>query len=97
VDGKTDVREHGLHVVREVLPGALPDDDAGLRDGKFGEELLEIGIDNVFARLWGKSHVQIARNNGLPEDTHGTAQPGPLDWSQWSHLGESNPRPIHYE
>ena len=33
MDGKTDVREHGLHVVREVLPGALPDDDAGLRDG----------------------------------------------------------------
>ena len=90
----TDVREQGLQVFRELLPGALPDDDASLRDGKFGEELLEIGIDNVFGRLWGreglsrrdrslvtlgilialratdelKSHVQIARNNGLTED-----------------------------
>ena len=79
--------------MRELLPGALPD-DAGLRDSKFGEEPLEIGIDNVFVRLWGreglsrrdrslvtlgilialratdelKSHVQIARNNGLTED-----------------------------
>jgi hypothetical protein len=26
----TDVREHGLHVLRELLPGGLPDDDAGL-------------------------------------------------------------------
>jgi 4-carboxymuconolactone decarboxylase len=50
----TDVREQGLEVFRELLPGALPDDDASLRDGKFGEELLEIGIDNVFGRLWGR-------------------------------------------
>ncbi len=93
----TDVREQGLQVFRELLPGALPDDDASLRDGKFGEELLEIGIDNVFGRLWGreglsrrdrslitlgilialratdelKSHVQIARNNGLTQDEIG--------------------------
>jgi len=47
----TDVREQGLQVFRELLPGAVPDDN--LRDGKFGDELLEIGIDNVFGRLWG--------------------------------------------
>jgi 4-carboxymuconolactone decarboxylase len=46
----TDVREQGLKVFRELLPGA----NVNLRDGKFGDELLEIGIDNVFGRLWGR-------------------------------------------
>jgi 4-carboxymuconolactone decarboxylase len=46
------VREQGLRVFRELLPGALPDGDFDLRDGKFGDELLEIGIDNIFGRLW---------------------------------------------
>lgn len=44
----TDVREKGLQVFRELLPGAVPDGDVHLRDGKFGDKLLEIGIDNVF-------------------------------------------------
>ena len=48
----TDVREQGLRVFRELLPGAAPDDN--LRDGGFGDELLEIGIDNIFGRLWGR-------------------------------------------
>jgi 4-carboxymuconolactone decarboxylase len=48
----TDVREQGLQVFRELLPGAVPDDN--LRDGTFGNELLEIGIDNVFGRLWAR-------------------------------------------
>ena len=39
----TDVREQGLQVFRELLPGAVSGDN--LRDGKFGDELLEIGID----------------------------------------------------
>jgi 4-carboxymuconolactone decarboxylase len=48
----TDVREQGIQVFRELLPGALPDGDFDLRDGKFGDELLEIGIDNIgHARL----------------------------------------------
>ncbi|WP_101951603.1 carboxymuconolactone decarboxylase family protein [Mycobacterium sp. 3519A] len=46
----TDVRTQGLQVFRELLPGVLQDDD--LRDGKFADELLEIGIDNIFGRLW---------------------------------------------
>ncbi len=45
----TDVREQGLQVFRELLPGAELGES--LRDGKFGDELLEIGIDNVFGRL----------------------------------------------
>jgi 4-carboxymuconolactone decarboxylase len=50
----TDVRKHGVQVFRELLPGALPDGEVNLRDGKFGDELLEIGIDNVFGRLWSR-------------------------------------------
>ncbi|MGV9798700.1 carboxymuconolactone decarboxylase family protein [Mycobacterium sp. NPDC003449] len=89
----TDVRAQGLQVFRELLPDAVPDDGLG-RDGGFADELLEIGIDNVFGRLWAReglsrrdrslvtlgilialratdelrSHVTIARNNGLTED-----------------------------
>lgn len=48
------MREQGLQVFRELLPGALPDGEVNVRDGKFGEELLEIGIDNVFGRLWAR-------------------------------------------
>jgi 4-carboxymuconolactone decarboxylase len=47
----TDVREQGLQVFRELLPGA---GELNLRDGKFGDELLEIGMDNVFGRLWAR-------------------------------------------
>ena len=50
----TDVRERGLKVFRELLPGAVPDGDVDFRDGKFGDELLEIGMENVFGRLWGR-------------------------------------------
>jgi pimeloyl-ACP methyl ester carboxylesterase len=36
-NGMTDVREQGLQVFRELLPGA----DINIRDGRFGDELLE--------------------------------------------------------
>ena len=49
--GMTDVREQGLQVFRELLPGS---GELNLHDGKFGDELLEIGIDNVFGRLWAR-------------------------------------------
>jgi hypothetical protein len=38
----TEVREQGVHVFRELLPGALPDGEASLRDGKFGDEIAEV-------------------------------------------------------
>ena len=50
----TDVRETGLNVFRELLPGVLPDGDFDLRGGGFGDEMLEIVLDNVFGRLWGR-------------------------------------------
>jgi 4-carboxymuconolactone decarboxylase len=46
----TDVREQGLQVLRELLPGA----NVNLRDGKFADELIEIGIDSIFGRLWAR-------------------------------------------
>jgi 4-carboxymuconolactone decarboxylase len=48
----TDVRETGMNVFRELLPGLQG--EAGLPRGGFADELLEIGIDNVFGRLWGR-------------------------------------------
>jgi 4-carboxymuconolactone decarboxylase len=48
----TDTRAQGLQVFRELLPGAALGEK--IRDGKFGDELLEIGIDNVFGRLWAR-------------------------------------------
>jgi 4-carboxymuconolactone decarboxylase len=48
----TDTRQQGLQVFRELLPGAAL--GGKIRDGKFGDELLEIGIDNVFGRLWAR-------------------------------------------
>lgn len=51
----TDVRAQGLQVFRELLPDAVPaDGDINLKDGGFGDELLAIGIDNVFGRLWAR-------------------------------------------
>jgi 4-carboxymuconolactone decarboxylase len=50
----TDVRETGLNVLRELLPGLIPDDGSDLPRGGFANELLEIGLDNVFGRLWGR-------------------------------------------
>jgi 4-carboxymuconolactone decarboxylase len=50
----TTTREDGIQVFREMLPGALPDGDVDLRDGKFADELLEIGVDNIFGRLWAR-------------------------------------------
>lgn len=50
----TDMRATGYQVFRELLPGVLPDDADSIGDGGFGDELLEIGIESVFARLWGR-------------------------------------------
>ncbi|MBU8812909.1 carboxymuconolactone decarboxylase family protein [Mycolicibacterium goodii] len=48
----TDVREKGLQVLRELLPDVPL--EGFQRDGSFGDELLEIGLDNVFGRLWSR-------------------------------------------
>jgi 4-carboxymuconolactone decarboxylase len=50
----TDVHETGINVLRELLPGLIPDGEQDLPRSGFADELLEIGIDNVFGRLWGR-------------------------------------------
>ena len=47
----TNLRAEGLKVFRELLPGALPDDDVDFKSG-FAPELMDIGIESVFGRLW---------------------------------------------
>jgi 4-carboxymuconolactone decarboxylase len=48
----TDVREQGLQVFRELLPGVLPDGEFELPTDSFGGEMLGLAMDNVFGRLW---------------------------------------------
>ena len=50
----TDVRETGLNVFRELLPGIAPEGDVDLPRGGFADELFEISVDSVFGRLWGR-------------------------------------------
>jgi 4-carboxymuconolactone decarboxylase len=46
-----NLREDGLQIFREMLPGVLPDGDVDFGGG-FAPELMEIGIENIFGRLW---------------------------------------------
>ena len=50
----TDARDKGYQVFREMLPGVLPDGVDRMGDGGFADELLEIGMDSVFGRLWAR-------------------------------------------
>ena len=47
----SNLREDGLQVFREMLPGVLPDGDVDFSGG-FAPELMDIGIENIFGRLW---------------------------------------------
>jgi 4-carboxymuconolactone decarboxylase len=47
----TNLRDEGLQVFRELLPGVLPDGDVDFGGG-FAPELMEIGLENVFGKLW---------------------------------------------
>ena len=46
-----NLRDEGLQVFREMLPGVLPDGDVSFGDG-FANELMEIGVEGIFGRLW---------------------------------------------
>ena len=49
----TNLRDEGLRVFREMLPGVLPDGDVDFgADGGFAPELMDIGVESVFGRLW---------------------------------------------
>ena len=47
----SNLRADGLQVFREMLPGVLPDGDVDFGGG-FAPELMDIGIENIFGRLW---------------------------------------------
>ncbi|MGW4100503.1 MULTISPECIES: carboxymuconolactone decarboxylase family protein [unclassified Mycobacterium] len=47
-----DVREKGLRVLQEMVPHLSEKNVEP--DGSFGDELLAIGVDNVFGRLWSR-------------------------------------------
>jgi len=69
----TDVREQGVQVFRELLPGVLPDGPLAVRDGSFDDEILEIAMDNVFGRLWtqdGLSHRDRSLVTRIPRRQH---------------------------
>ncbi len=51
-----NLRDDGLQVFREMLPGVLPDvpnDEVSFGSG-FASELMEIGLEGVFGRLWSR-------------------------------------------
>jgi len=48
----TDVRDEGLQVFRELLPGVLPDGEVPVPAPGFGGEMFALALDNVFGRLW---------------------------------------------
>lgn len=53
-------RQTGLDIFRSMLPELVPDgDDAELRDGGFADELGEIGLENLFGRLWGRDGLSM--------------------------------------
>jgi 4-carboxymuconolactone decarboxylase len=51
----TNLRAEGLKVFRELLPGVLPDDDADVQfGGGFAPDLMDIGIESIFGKLWSR-------------------------------------------
>ena len=53
----SNLRDQGLNVFREMLPGVLPNDlpnEEVSFGGGFAPELMEIGIEGIFGRLWSR-------------------------------------------
>jgi 4-carboxymuconolactone decarboxylase len=53
----TNLHDDGLQVFRELLPGVLPDgpnDQVDFGSDGFAPELMDIGIESVFGRLWAR-------------------------------------------
>ena len=53
----TNWRDQGLNVFREMVPGRLPDHvpNEKITFGTgFASELMEIGIEGIFGRLWSR-------------------------------------------
>lgn len=51
----SNLRDQGVQVMREMLPGMLPDipnDQVDFGSDEFAGELMDIGIEGIFGRLW---------------------------------------------
>jgi 4-carboxymuconolactone decarboxylase len=52
----TNLRDEGVQVMREMLPGMLPDhvpnSEIDFGRAGFAGELLEIGLESIFGKLW---------------------------------------------
>ncbi|MFF0817223.1 carboxymuconolactone decarboxylase family protein [Rhodococcus sp. NPDC003318] len=60
----TDLRALGLETMRSVVPGMPDAGDVNLCDGRLGEELVEIGLINVWAALWAREGL-VRRDRSL--------------------------------
>lgn len=49
-----DLRATGMQAMRAALPGVFPDGEVNLRDGRLGEDLVEIGLTSVWGALWAR-------------------------------------------
>lgn len=50
----TNLRDEGLQVFRELLPGLLPDGDVDFGSDGFAPELMDIGVESIFGKLWAR-------------------------------------------
>jgi 4-carboxymuconolactone decarboxylase len=50
-----DTRSEGLHVLKGMLPGLIPDEMTDMRDGGIADELGELSLDHVFGALWTRA------------------------------------------
>ncbi|WP_369253961.1 carboxymuconolactone decarboxylase family protein [Streptomyces sp. R35] len=55
VEETTDLRASGWKAMRAALPGVFPEEEVDLRDGRLGEELVDIGLTSVWGALWGRA------------------------------------------
>lgn len=54
VEEAVDLRAAGWKAMRAALPGVFPEGDLDLRDGRLGEDLVDIGLTSVWGALWGR-------------------------------------------
>lgn len=54
VEEAADLRAAGWKAMRAALPGVFPEGDVDLRDGRLGEDLVDIGLTSVWGALWGR-------------------------------------------
>ncbi|MFD4508086.1 carboxymuconolactone decarboxylase family protein [Streptomyces sp. NPDC058457] len=54
VEGTADLRAAGWTAMRAALPGVFPEGEVDLRDGRIGEDLVDIGLTSVWGSLWAR-------------------------------------------